>query len=81
MTKNEIINIIFGYRNLSEGWDGYYAAKPCDDSVTDSIKFLECLNLESNDFEPTLHSDGSILLESEKYTLKFKGNGYIIFSN
>jgi hypothetical protein len=65
---------------LGAGWDGEDAAPPHKAAIQDAIHFLYAAGSLATNLSPTLHVDGSVLLELDDGSagsLRFRGNGTI----
>lgn len=79
--EQALVNQIAEFRGLGEGWDGEFAARPSPLAIRDAIKFIRASPLLPATLEPSLHVDGSVILELEdgvKGSLRFRGDGQII---
>lgn len=52
------------YSELHEGWDGEGAAPPAQASIEAAINFVRLLGADALRLEPTLHADGTVILET-----------------
>ncbi len=71
------------FRTLMAGWDGEEAAKPFDHAVTDAMRFVRSVGATGVALEPTLHVDGSVILEAgedSELSLRFMGDGAVIYA-
>jgi hypothetical protein len=71
------------FYDLASGWDGENAAAPNPVAIRDAARFLRAIGPEGEHLEPTLHVDGSVILEIEGGSLgslRFRGDGTIIYS-
>lgn len=73
MSDIEVINEITSYGDLSNGWDGEKAAKPKAEAIADAIRFVRGVSSLGLDIVPTLHVDGSVILELG--SIRFGGHG------
>ncbi len=72
-----------GFLKLGEGWDGESAAKPSGPAVLDAIRFIRAIGQQGAILEPTLHVDGSVILEigeEGEGSLRFKGDGTVLYA-
>jgi hypothetical protein len=70
-------------RRLSEGWDGEAAAAPIPDAINDALSFVRAAGDLSTRLEPTLHVDGSVILEvgdGSEGSLRFRGDHTITYA-
>jgi hypothetical protein len=78
-----IIGELQELRDLPQGWDGEEAAAPSRDAIDEAIAFVRSAGQLANRLEPTLHADGSVLLEigdGTRGSLRFKGDHRIIYA-
>ena len=70
------------YRELSAGWDGEAATPPTTAAIDDAMRFVRIAGFADGDVEPTLHVDGSVILEvaDDLGSLRFKGDKQIIYT-
>jgi hypothetical protein len=71
------------FLNLHEGWDGEHGAQPNFEAIGDAIAFAKLAKARSVVLEPTLHADGSVILEVDDGaagSLRFLGKGSISFA-
>lgn len=61
--EDAVIEQIERFASLEAGWDGEQAAQASVTSVDSAIKFIRAAGAISAQLEPTVHSDGSVLLE------------------
>lgn len=68
------------YLNLGSGWDGERASEPNPESVFQAMIFLLLLRDEADlELEPSLHVDGSVILEANDGSFWFIGDGNIAY--
>ncbi len=69
------------FRNLGVGWDGERAAKPHAEAIRQAARFARLAGELADNLEPTLHVDGSVILEmgDDVGSFRFKGDGQIIY--
>jgi hypothetical protein len=70
-------------RGLSEGWDGEAAAAPIPDAINDALSFVRVAGDLTTRLEPTLHVDGSVILEvgdGSEGSLRFRGDHTITYA-
>ena len=60
---NPAINELLAFRVLAAGWDGERALAPRREAIDDAIRFLHAAGESASGLEPTLHVDGSVILE------------------
>lgn len=79
---NDFFAELGSYRTLAAGWDGENAAKPSERAISEAARFARIAGGKSNDFEPTLHVDGSVILELSdgQGSLRFKGDGQVAYA-
>lgn len=80
--EDVVVAQLSGFRVLKAGWDGEDAAKPSDHAVTDAMRFVRSVGSIGVALEPTLHVDGSVILEAGEEgesSLRFEGNGIVIY--
>lgn len=68
---------------LPEGWDGENAAAPSRHAINDAASFVRLAGQLAGRLEPTLHVDGSVILEigdGSDGSLRFKGDGKVIYA-
>jgi len=69
---------IHTYMNLERGWDGEDASKPDARSVSGAASFVHLLGPGALALEPSLHVDGTVILESDDgISLRFLDEGTI----
>jgi hypothetical protein len=79
--EDDIAAQIAEFRTLPAGWDGEHAARPSRRAIEDAMRFIYMAGSLSKGLEPTVHVDGSVILESgdgEDGSLRFRGDGTII---
>jgi hypothetical protein len=70
-------------KTLGPGWDGYGAPSPDHEAIRQAVRFVRAVEGMAATLEPTLHADGSVILEMEdgvRGSLQFKGDGSIVYS-
>jgi hypothetical protein len=70
-------------RGLSEGWDGEAAAAPIPGAINDALSFVRAAEDLSARLEPTVHVDGSVILEvgdGSEGSLRFRGDHTITYA-
>jgi len=80
---SEQIAHLLAFRDLREGWDGESAAAPAAKAVRDALRFLRVAGPLAGRLEPTLHVDGSVILEANNGlsgALRFVGDGRLVFA-
>lgn len=79
--EDHLVSEIREFGNLGEGWDGDNAARPNLAAIKDATDFIHAAWSAASIFEPTIHVDGSIILEvaDDVGSLRFKGDGKIIY--
>jgi hypothetical protein len=79
---NPVLAELASFRELQPGWDGEEAAKPSAAAINEAARFARIAGITENDLEPTLHVDGSVILEiaEDIGSLRFKGDGQIIYA-
>jgi hypothetical protein len=81
--EHELIAQLSGFRSLRDGWDGEAAVAPNRVAIRDAVRFIQAAGSLSERLEPTLHTDGSVLLELEDGlggSLKFRGDDHIVYA-
>ncbi|GJD96914.1 hypothetical protein [Methylobacterium iners] len=81
--EDEVIARIAEFLELEDGWDGEDAAKPTASAVLDAVRFMRSAGDMASRLEPTLHVDGSVILEIEdgaEGSLRFRGDGTIVYA-
>lgn len=76
-----LVGEILSFRNLGDGWDGERAVRPALNAIRDAVHFLYTAGSRAARLEPTLHVDGSVILEIEdgsEGSFRFKGDGRVI---
>lgn len=63
--EERVVAEIRSYATLLDGWDGEFATKPECFSIESASNFVRLLGRSASSLEPTLHADGSIILEAE----------------
>lgn len=78
---DDLVAQIHEFQNLDSGWDGESAARPNMTATLEASNFVRAAWLAASIFEPTIHADGSIILEvaDNGGSLRFKGDGKIIY--
>jgi hypothetical protein len=79
----DLVKQLSEFSKLSVGWDGESAARPSDDAIDDAIRFVQVAGHLANNLEPTLHADGSVILEvgdGEEGALRFRGDASVIYA-
>lgn len=80
-TEDRQLRELQSFKGLGDGWDGESAAAPNAVALREAHNFLLVAGSIGSSLEPTLHSDGSVLLEvPEGGSLRFSGNGHIDFA-
>lgn len=80
--EDVVVAQLSSFRTLQEGWDGEDAARPSDHAVTDAMRFVRSVGATGVALEPTLHVDGSVILEAGEdgeSSLRFEGDGVVIY--
>jgi hypothetical protein len=80
---DNLIAELSGFRDLDDGWDGENAARPNPVAIREAAKFIRAAGDFASRFEPTLHVNGSVLLEvgdGAGGSLRFNGDGKIVFA-
>lgn len=81
--EHGLIAELSSFRSLKDGWDGEGAAAPDRTAIRDAVRFIRAAGLLAGCLEPTLHTDGSVLLELEgglDGALKFRGDSQIVYA-
>ncbi len=81
--EDVLVGEVLAFRRLPHGWDGEDAAPPRREALKDAIRFLYSAGSSSLVLEPTLHVDGSVILEvgdGSQGSFRFKGDGQVICS-
>ena len=76
--SDDLLMAISELRDLREGWDGENAAPARPRAITDALHLVAGLGNEAKALEPTLHVNGSVLLEIDGGSgggLLFSGDG------
>lgn len=69
------------FRGLNAGWDGEGADKPNQRAIRDAMRFVLLAGTLGAHLEPSLHVDGSVLLElAEGGALQFAGDSRITYA-
>jgi hypothetical protein len=82
-TEDRLISEIEDFRDLCEGWDGEDAAKPNAKAIEQATRFVGAAGELANRLEPSLHVDGSVILEignGIEGSIRFMGDDRIIYS-
>jgi len=79
---NVILAELAGFRDLAPGWDGETAAKPSSAAISQAVRFARVVGATDEQLEPTLHVDGSVMLElaDDSGSLRFEGDAKIIYA-
>jgi hypothetical protein len=77
-----IVEELEDFRDLTPGWDGEEGAAPSPGAIEDAVSFVRAAGDLANRLEPTIHADGSIILETRngRGSLRFKGDRQIIYA-
>ena len=76
--EDTLVSVVAAFSSLKPGWDGEGAPAPCAAAIDEAIQFLRLAPALSAAFDPTLHANGSVLLEFEGGgVLEFQGDGTI----
>lgn len=78
-----MISEILALAGLRDGWDGEGGAAPSAAAILDAVRFVRVLGGLGRGIEPTLHADGSVLLEvggGEAGSFRFGGDGMVSFA-
>lgn len=81
--EDRIVTLIVEFLDLGAGWDGENAQEPALDAVLDAIRFVHAAGDLATRLEPTLHVDGSVILELDDGSagsLRFKGDDAVIYT-
>jgi hypothetical protein len=82
-TEDPLVAQIKEFESLTEGWDGYSGARPKPEAIRQAVRFAQMAGDLGTRLEPTLHADGSVILETADRpyaSLEFKGDDNIIFA-
>ncbi|KQO87353.1 hypothetical protein ASF33_02485 [Methylobacterium sp. Leaf92] len=77
------IAAVVDFLDLNADWDGDGAAAPNVGAVVDAVRFINAAGGMAAQLEPTLHVDGSVILEFEDGSagsLRFRGDGTVIYA-
>lgn len=78
---NSAIDEVLAFRSLPDGWDGERARAPRRKAVNDAVRFLLAAGEDGSGLEPTLHADGSVILEigdGAQGSFTFRGDRRVI---
>lgn len=78
-----LVTALAEFVGLKPGWDGEDAVAPRLDAIFDAIRFVRAAGARGLGLEPTLHVDGSVILELEDGSagaLQFGGAGTIDYA-
>jgi hypothetical protein len=81
--SDRLVAEIFALQSLRAGWDGELAEEPNEAAIQDARRFVRAAGDIAANLEPTLHADGSVILEvgdGAEGSLRFKGDGTVIFA-
>lgn len=81
--EQEVIAQLTEFRSLEHGWDGENAEAPNRTAIREAVRFIRTAGPLAGRLEPTLHTDGSVLLEIEdglEGVLRFSGDGQITYA-
>lgn len=81
--SDRLIAVLAEFLALHQGWDGEDAHAPSSTAVLDAIRFINAAGMRALALEPSLHVDGSVLLEIEDGaagSLRFTGDGSIVYA-
>jgi len=79
--EDALIREVMQFEGLGEGWDGEWAAAPMPAAIRDAARFLYAAGSLAIGLEPTLHTDGSVILEigdGVEGSFRFKGDRHVI---
>lgn len=82
-TEDLVIAQIEALKNLQKGWDGEDAAAPNIVATRSAQRFVRALADKAGLFEPSVHADGSILLEIDGGlggSVKFNDDGSLSYA-
>ena len=78
---NSLAEQIVNFGGLKEGWDGEMAAQPSSLAIASAVSFANAIFDFGVELDPSPHVDGSVILDiSDEGTLRFKGDGTIIYA-
>jgi hypothetical protein len=81
--EDEVIAQIAAFRDLKAGWDGLASPAPNKHAIRQAVRFIRLAGDLAQRLEPTIHADGSILLEigdGSEGSLKFQGDGQVTYA-
>lgn len=79
--EDALIAELAEYEGLKAGWDGYDGAQPNATSINAAIRFARAAVGRGFELIPTLHSDGTIILEvDDRGSLRFLSDGRIAYA-
>lgn len=81
--EESMVAAVVDFLDLNPDWDGDGAAAPCAGAVVDAVRFIHAAGSLAEQLEPTLHVDGSVILELEDGgagSLRFRGDGTVIYA-
>ena len=71
----EVADEIAAFAGLKEGWDGESAARPSKQSISTAVLFCHLREDLMPACCPTLHVDGTVILEGDDWSIRFLENG------
>lgn len=79
----DLITSVGEFLEFNAGWDGERAAAPKAVAVLDAVRFINAAGSLALGLEPTLHTDGSVILELDDGvagSLRFRGDETIVYA-
>lgn len=80
VTAEDITGRLYAFGDLEEGWDGETAEPASWPSIRDATRLVRAAGDLALCLEPTLHADGTAILEAESGTLGFPGDGTVTYA-
>jgi hypothetical protein len=82
VTQDHLIEQLNEFRSLDQGWDGERAVRPRAEAIRDASRFVRVAGESAGILEPTLHTDGSVILDigDDAGSIRFKGDDQVIYA-
>ncbi len=83
LAEDTLAFAIADLRHLENGWDGRDAARPAPAAISEATIFARLAGKYASRLEPTVHADGSVLLEIEdgsEGSFRFRGDGTVVYA-
>lgn len=82
VSQDDLIAQLNEFRSLNHGWDGERAVRPGAEAIRDAVRFVRVAGELAAILEPTLHADGSVILDigDDAGSIRFKGDDQVIYA-